>query len=52
MKICKLVLFKLSSPAEVPYFLKKNAKYHQQAGAEASKIHKDFENMGTANKSS
>ncbi len=44
MKICKLVFFKLSSPAEVPYHMKKGAKYLHQAGAEATKIHKEFEN--------
>jgi len=43
MKICKLVLHKLSSPAEVPYHMRKNAKYQKQAGIEESKIFQDFE---------
>ncbi|MFH0837359.1 MAG: dCTP deaminase [Candidatus Aenigmatarchaeota archaeon] len=43
MKICKLVLFKLSSPAEMPYYKRKDAKYLGQKGAEATQIHKDFE---------
>ena len=45
MKICKLVLFKLSSPAEVPYHKRKDAKYYRQTGAEATQIHKDFEQV-------
>ena len=43
MKICKLVFFKLSSPAEVPYYKRKDAKYHGQKSVEATKIHQDFE---------
>ena len=43
MKICKLVLFKLSSEAEVPYFMKKGAKYCDQNDVDASKINKEFE---------
>lgn len=42
MKICKLVFFKLSSPAEVPYYKRKDPKYLNQKGVEASLIHKDF----------
>ncbi len=44
MKICKLVLFKLSSPAEMPYNKRKDQKYMNQSGVEATKIYKDFEN--------
>lgn len=42
MRICKLVLHKLSSPAEKPYNLRKDAKYQKQMGLEESKIFKDF----------
>lgn len=42
MKICKLVLHKLSSPAERPYYMRENAKYQKQKGAGESKILKDF----------
>ena len=42
MRICKLVFFKLSSEAELPYFLRKDAKYRDQESVEASKIHEDF----------
>lgn len=43
MKICKLVLFKLSSEAEIPYFLRKDAKYNQQNSVVGSRIYKEFE---------
>jgi len=43
MRICKLVLFKLSCPAEMPYNKRKDPKYLNQQGAEATKIHQDFE---------
>jgi dCTP deaminase len=42
MRICKLVLHKLSSPAERPYNMRKNAKYQKQSGIDESKIFKDF----------
>ncbi len=42
MKICKLVFFCLSSPAEMPYHMRKDAKYRDQESVESSKIHKDF----------
>ena len=42
MKICKLIFFKLSSPAEMPYNKRTDPKYLNQEGAEASKIYKDF----------
>ncbi|MDI6807159.1 MAG: dCTP deaminase [Candidatus Aenigmarchaeota archaeon] len=42
MKICKLVLHKLSSPAEKPYYKREDAKYYQQTKIEESKIFKEF----------
>ncbi len=42
MKICKLVFFALSSPAEKPYFMRKDAKYHGQEGVVGSKIHEEY----------
>lgn len=42
MRICKLVLFKLSSPAEVPYQKRKDSKYSKQRGISPSKIHEEF----------
>ena len=42
MRICKLVFFKLSSEAEMPYDKRKNAKYRNQENVDASKIHEDF----------
>ncbi|MEM7821499.1 MAG: dCTP deaminase [Candidatus Aenigmatarchaeota archaeon] len=42
MRICKLVLHKLTSPAEKPYYLKRDAKYQKQRKIEESKIFKDF----------
>ncbi len=42
MRICKLVFFKLSSPAERPYFAKKDAKYKDQEGVVGSRIHKEY----------
>lgn len=42
MKICKLVLHKLSSPAERPYYMRKEAKYQKQKGLEESKIFEEF----------
>ncbi|MFH0949147.1 MAG: dCTP deaminase [Candidatus Aenigmatarchaeota archaeon] len=43
MKICKLVFFKLSSPAEKPYNIRNDAKYRNQSGVSDSMLHKDFE---------
>ena len=40
-RIAKLVLFKLSSPAEVPYNLRKGAKYANQSEITQSKMHED-----------
>lgn len=42
MKICKLVLHELSSPAEKPYYAQKDAKYQKQTKIEESKIFKEF----------
>ena len=42
MKVCKLILTKLSSPSERPYNKRKNAKYQKQEGIEESKIFEDF----------
>ena len=42
MRICKLVFFQLSSPADQPYNKRADAKYHGQESVEGSKIHKDF----------
>ena len=43
MRICKLVFFKLSSPAEKPYFMRKDAKYMDQDSNMGSRIHREFE---------
>lgn len=42
MRICKLVFFKLSSEAEKPYFMRKDAKYREQKEVQPSKIHEEF----------
>ena len=41
MRICKLLLFKLSSPCEVPYDKRKSAKYRDQETVSESRIHSD-----------
>lgn len=41
MRICSFSFEQLSSPAEIPYNLKKNAKYVGQKGPEESRIHRD-----------
>jgi len=41
MKICKLLFFKLSSPAEVPYDQRKSAKYRNQESVCESRIHSE-----------
>jgi len=43
MRVCKLVLHKLSSKSEKPYHLKKGAKYQKQSKIAETKIFKDFE---------
>ena len=40
MRICKLLLFKLNSPAQKPYGARKS-KYHMQEHVQGSKIHED-----------
>ncbi len=40
MRICKLLLFKLNSPAELPYNLRKT-KYQNQDRVQGSKLHED-----------
>jgi dCTP deaminase len=42
MRVCKVVFFKLSSPCEVPYYAKKDAKYHRQDSVQPSKLDKEF----------
>lgn len=42
MKICKLVLHKLSSKAEKPYYKQKDVKYQKQTRIEESKIFREF----------
>jgi len=41
MRICKLLLFKLSSPCETPYDKRKGAKYCNQKTVSESKMHSD-----------
>lgn len=41
MRICSLSFEQLSSPAEVPYYKKKGAKYVGQKGPEESRIHEE-----------
>ncbi len=41
MKICKLLLFRLTSPSETPYNLRKTAKYQNQDRVCQSKIHEE-----------
>ncbi len=41
MRICSVSFEQLSSPAEVPYYKKKSAKYVGQKGPEESRIHQD-----------
>ena len=43
MRVCKLVLHKLSSKSEKPYNLKKGAKYQKQSKIAETKIFRDFE---------
>ena len=42
MSICKLVFFKLTSPSEVPYNKKKDAKYMNQESVGGSQLYKEF----------
>lgn len=41
MRICSLSFEQLSSPADVPYYKKKGAKYAGQKGPEESRIHEE-----------
>lgn len=41
MRICSVAFEELTSPAEVPYYKKKSAKYVGQKGPDESKLHKD-----------
>ncbi len=41
MRICSVSFSELTSPAEVPYYKKKNAKYSGQKGPDESKIYND-----------
>lgn len=41
MRICAMTFEELTSPAEVPYSKKKNAKYVGQKGPDESKIHEE-----------
>ncbi|MEM7815672.1 MAG: dCTP deaminase [Candidatus Aenigmatarchaeota archaeon] len=43
MRICKLLLFRMSSPSEVPYDKRKGAKYIGQKTVLESKIHSENE---------
>ena len=41
IRICSVSFERLSSPAEIPYYKKRGAKYHKQKGPTVSKIHRD-----------
>ena len=41
MRICKLILFRMSSPCEVPYNKRKDAKYKDQNNVSESKIYEE-----------
>lgn len=41
MRICSLSFAELTSPAEVPYYKKKKAKYSGQKGPDESRIHQE-----------
>lgn len=42
MRICSISFLELTSPAEVPYYKKKGAKYSGQVGPDQSKIHEEI----------
>ena len=44
MRVCKIAFHKMSSPAEVPYNMRKNAKYNLQKEIIRSKMHEDSAN--------
>lgn len=41
MRICSVAFMQMTSPAEIPYYMKKNAKYLGQKGPDESRIQKD-----------
>jgi dCTP deaminase len=41
MRMCKLILFRLSSPSERPYDQRETSKYRDQDKVEQSRIHRD-----------
>lgn len=43
MRVCSVTFEPLSSPAEVPYYMKRRAKYGEQDSAQGSKISEDPE---------
>jgi len=42
MRIAKILFFRLTSPSEVPYNERKDAKYHQQSHISESKLHEEI----------
>lgn len=42
MRICSVSFLELTSPAEIPYYKKKGAKYSGQMGPDQSKIHEEI----------
>lgn len=42
MRICQISFYKLTSPAELPYYKKKGSKYQNQKGPTASRLNIDF----------
>ncbi|MCS7201810.1 MAG: dCTP deaminase [Dictyoglomus sp.] len=42
MRICQISFYKLTTPAEVPYYKKKGSKYQNQKGPTASRLNIDF----------
>lgn len=42
MRICQISFYKLTSPAEIPYYKKEGSKYQNQKGPTASRLDIDF----------
>ncbi len=42
-RICKMIFFRLSSPSEVPYDKKPDAKYNERKSIDASMLDREFE---------
>lgn len=42
MRICSISFLELTSPAEIPYYKKRGAKYSGQIGPDQSKIHEEI----------